>query len=87
MSDTRYPDGNRIRLYAAIGAQLKRRREELGLTMRAMAETIGTTHGAVSNFEDGALAQPIHILVAYAEAFDCSLDAIVPVLIDQRAAS
>lgn len=53
--------------------QLKRRRRELGLTQRALAECIGYSEKAISKWEGGALP-PAALLPRIADLLHCSTD-------------
>lgn len=81
----KHPDGKRIRLYGAVARCLQGKREAAGLTLQALAERTGVTKAMLSKIEDGQ-ACPLHVLVTLADVYDCSLDELVPVLTDVRAA-
>lgn len=82
----KYPDGNRIRLYACVAEVLKKRREEEGFTLRDLEEEIGVSHSTLAKIEEGTTACPLHVLVALAYVYDCTLDDLVPVIPDEAAA-
>jgi transcriptional regulator with XRE-family HTH domain len=82
----RYSDGNKIRLYTAIGETIRKRREEAGASRTKLAARIGVSDAMLDRIEEGITPCPIHVLVRLADAFDCSLDSLVPVLTDEAAA-
>lgn len=76
---TKHPDIKRIELYARIGEQIAKRREELGLTVQDLADKMRTNDGTLHRIEQGDTPVPVHLLVSLAEFFDCTLDDLVPV--------
>lgn len=82
----KYPDGNRIRLYASVAAALRARRDEEGFTLRELEAEIGVSHSTLAKIEEGTTACPLHVLVALADIYDCTLDDLVPVIADEAAA-
>jgi transcriptional regulator with XRE-family HTH domain len=81
----KYPDGKRIALYTAVGRELQRRREAAGITLADLAKRTGASTSQLSNAENGGPC-PLWMLVAIAEAYDVTLDDLVPVVIAERAA-
>ncbi len=81
----RYPDGKKIRLYAAVGVRLAAFREGANMTLTVLAQRTGLSKSQLSKIEDGQ-ACPLHVLVALADAYDVTLDELVPVLTETRAA-
>ena len=41
-----------------LGRRLQKRREELGLSMRELAERVGTTHPTILRLEEGSIERP-----------------------------
>ncbi len=80
-----FPDGKKIRLYAAVGARIACYREEAGLSQAQLGERIGVSKAQLGKIEDGQ-GCPLHVLVALADAYDVTLDDLVPVLIERRVA-
>lgn len=72
-SDTRAP--NRKASRDPLLAELRRRRTELGLTQRDLAERLGIGQRNVSDYERGRSAPTLHTLRRWAEALHCRLDA------------
>ena len=70
---------DRIRLYARVGEQLRAMRERHGRGMNEVAEALGVSRSTLQKIEQGVTPCPLHLLVAFAEAFDCTLDELVPV--------
>ncbi len=60
--------------YARIAAQVTRRRTELRLSQRELAELCGTTQSAIARFESGTRPPKLNTLIHIAEALDCELD-------------
>lgn len=79
-------DGNRIRLYAAIGEAVRAKRVGGKFTLEALSRATGLGKSQLSKVEEGVTSCPAHVLVAIANAFDCTLDDLVPVLADEAAA-
>lgn len=70
---------SRIHLHAAIGRAIQSRRVEAGLSLRAIAPHVGVSSNFLDKIEEGVSPCPIHVLVALANVFDCTLDDLVPV--------
>jgi transcriptional regulator with XRE-family HTH domain len=73
----------RDQLHASIGEAIRARRQSSGMTAErlatAMSGSLGTvTKGSLLKLEEGMTA-PLWMLVAAAEAFDCTLDDLVEV--------
>lgn len=54
--------------------KLRELRLELGLTLKALAEQIGTTDKNIWAYENGVAKPPIDILIEYAKYFSVSTD-------------
>lgn len=81
-----YPDAERIRLYAAVGATLRAKRKEAGMSVPSLAASIGVSASTLINYENGTTPPTLHALYRATMAFDCTLDDLVPVLVDGAAA-
>jgi transcriptional regulator with XRE-family HTH domain len=81
---TRHPDGDRLRLYRSVAREIQSHREAAGLSVPVVAKRIGVSTTQLSKIEEG-IACPLHVLVALADVFDCTLDDLVPVLVEARA--
>lgn len=79
-------DGNRIRLYAAVAETVRAKRLAGKLTQERLAAMIGVSKGQFAKIEEGLTSCPLHVVVALADAFDCTIDELVPVLTDEAAA-
>jgi transcriptional regulator with XRE-family HTH domain len=79
-------DGNRIRLYSAVAESIRAKRLAGKLTQEKLASIIGVSKGQLAKIEEGGTSCPLHVVVALADAFDCTLDDLVPVLTDEAAA-
>lgn len=55
-------------LYAAVGRELKERRQEAGMQQGELAEAVSLSRSSIANAEAGRQALPIHHLVEIAEA-------------------
>ena len=60
-----------------IGARFVEVRKELDKTQRAMAESLGTTQGMLSQYERGLVEPPLTIAVRLAETAKRSLEWVV----------
>lgn len=62
--------------YIALGSLLKEYRERQGLKQSDIAEKLGTTKAAISNYESGYRAISAKALKDYCKAIDISVDEI-----------
>lgn len=60
--------------YEALGDAIARRRADLGVSQRELAELCGTTQSAIARLESGARAPRLDTLLRVANALDCALD-------------
>ncbi len=60
--------------YTDLVGQVVRRREQLGLSQRELAELCGTTQSAIARFESARRPPKVDTLLGIAEALDCVLD-------------
>ena len=65
------------KLLASIGAEIKRRRQRLGMSQRGFAHAIGCDHTTISNYERGKNNMSIHGLFNIAEALGCEIKDLV----------
>ena len=79
-------DGDRIRLYAAIGEAVRAKRVGGKFTLEALSRATKISRSQLAKVEEGVTSCPAHVLVAIADAFDCTIDELVPVLTDEAAA-
>ncbi len=77
----------RRRLYDAVGRTICEMRVAAGMTQVDLARQVGMASGTLHRIEEGVIPCPLHHLVAMADVFDCSLDAIVPILTDAKEAA
>lgn len=56
---------------------IKKKREEKGLSQRGLAEKIGVTYAAVYQWETGRAVPTLSNLVSLADALECPIDAII----------
>jgi transcriptional regulator with XRE-family HTH domain len=59
--------------YERLGAEIARRRADLRLSQRELAELWGTTQSAVARLEAGRRAARLDTLLRVANALDCEL--------------
>ena len=57
--------------------EIKNRREQMGLTQKELAQRIGVTQGAVTQWEIGISRPSLTTLCKLADVFGCSVDDIV----------
>ena len=60
-----------------IGTQIKKYRQDLGLSQEALAEEVFVTRQTISNWENGKKYPDINSLVLLSNLFDISLDILV----------
>ena len=60
-------------LFARIADDVAKRRGELGMSQRELAELTGTTQSAIARLERGGRPPRIDTLLRIAEALDCDL--------------
>lgn len=64
-------------IYAQVGAEIRRRREGLGLSQAQLAERIGTGRTSITMIERGAQAILVHQLLEIAKALRVSPDKLI----------
>ena len=57
--------------------QLKNRRKALGLNQTALAEAVGVTPGAVSQWESGLTNPTLEMLVKISAVLQCTVDELL----------
>ena len=60
-----------------LGSQIRKRRQELGLSQDELAERVYATRQSVSNWENGKTCPDLKSLLLLAEVFSASLDELV----------
>jgi transcriptional regulator with XRE-family HTH domain len=66
------------RVYKAFGAQVRKRREVLGLTQLQLSTQIGLTRGSVANIEAGRQSVLLHQFLAIAAALQQTPEQLLP---------
>jgi transcriptional regulator with XRE-family HTH domain len=66
------------RLYQHIGKEIRRLREEAGMSQSQLADAIGHLRASVANIEAGRQKTPLHVLYAISEALETDLKAMLP---------
>lgn len=61
----------------SIGARIKQRRKELGLTQVQIKEATGISSGNMSEIENGSKLPSTPALIALSSTLDCSIDWIL----------
>jgi transcriptional regulator with XRE-family HTH domain len=67
-------DSRKIHVAETVGKNLRRMREDAGLSRPALARMAGVSESLVVNAENGTQAPALVALVAIAEVIDCTLD-------------
>lgn len=65
-------------LYHHVGNQLRKRRQELGLTQGQLADQIRVLRTSVTNIEAGRQKAPLHVLYALCAELEIELADILP---------
>jgi transcriptional regulator with XRE-family HTH domain len=65
-------------IYKAFGAQVRKRREVLGLTQLQLSTRIGLTRGSVANIEAGRQSVLLHQFLAIAAALQQTPEQLLP---------
>lgn len=66
------------KIYEAIGAAIRWRREVIGMTQATLAEKVGLSRPAVTNIERGGQALFVHHLLDLAHALDVEPASLLP---------
>lgn len=70
-------DARKIRIAEVVGKNLRRMREDAGLSRPALARMAGVSESLLRNAEQGVQAPALVALVAIAEVLDVTLDEMV----------
>ena len=65
---------NRRNLYVSVGAEIKERRKELGITQEDMAERIGKSPIHLRYLETGSRQSMLHVYVDIARELQCTVN-------------
>ena len=65
---------NRRNLYISVGAEIKERRKELGITQEDMAERIGKNPIHLRYLETGSRQSMLHVYVDIARELQCTVN-------------
>jgi transcriptional regulator with XRE-family HTH domain len=65
-------------LYQAVGARIRKRRDELGITQQSLGEQVGLSRTSVTNVEQGRQAILLHQLVQFARALGAEPSTFLP---------
>lgn len=76
--------GERIRFYDEVGRCIREAREASGMTQKALADALGTSHTTLGKIEHGTTPCPLYMAACIAEVLDTTLDALAPVMIAER---
>lgn len=71
-------------MYCRVGEAIRALRIDEGLTLREFSARAGITLSHMQKIESGQTACALHVLVKIADEFDTTLDALVPVAIDEK---
>lgn len=79
----KHPEAAKTAFNAMVGTCVRTYRRAGAMSQVALADHIGVSASMVQNIEIGAIACPLFALRNIAEVFDCTLDDLVPVTIDE----
>ncbi len=71
----------------AVGNAVRTMREQAGMNRRALCDASGVSASTLTNIENGAMACPMFVASAFAEALDCTLDDLCPVMVEEKDAA
>ncbi len=71
-------------MYVRVGEAIRAVRRNEALSCTEMARRLGVTLTHLQRVESGETACALHLLVRIADEFDLTLDALVPVAIDEK---
>lgn len=77
-------EGERVRFYDSVGRCIRESREAAGLTIKELADQIGTSHTTLGHIEHGTSSCSLYVLACIAEVLDTTLDSLAPVMIAER---
>ncbi len=66
----------------AVGRAVRTLREAAGMSQATLGAAAGMSHTALVNIECGATALPLFWASSITEVLDCTLDDLVPVMLD-----
>lgn len=69
-------------LYRYVGARLRRRRNELGMSQGELANAVGLLRTSVTNIEAGRQKAPLHILYKICAVLDIEVSVLLPPVSD-----
>ena len=61
----------------ALGRRIKESRKEAGMSQRALARAVGTSQGAISQYENGRYVMSIWMLMKLCEVLGASADELL----------
>lgn len=67
----------------AVGRSVRALRDAAGMSQRELCEAARVSAPMLVNIENGAIALPLFAASSIAEALDCTLDDICPVMISE----
>lgn len=82
-NDGRADDYAKSLFNVAVGRSVRVLREAAGLSRKSLGDAAKLTTTTLAAIESGAMACPLYAAASIAEAIDCTLDDIVPVMIDE----
>lgn len=74
-------------LYRHIGATIKRRRKQLGLTQERLAKQMSTSRASLANVETGRQNVLVHQLYGFAENLDLTIEDLLPPVVTEKPTS
>ena len=76
-----------MRFYEAAGDAVTHEREAAGLSMAALGALAGISSSTLQSIESGQTVLSLWYAAQIADALDITIDALAPVLIDERSAA
>lgn len=71
-------------LYVRVGARLRAARREQGVASAWLAPRVGLTQRTLQRMETGQVPFALHVVMAIANELDTSLDALLPVDLEEE---
>ncbi len=79
---------DRVRLlHEQVGKAILSARTRENIGQGELASRVGLSSSHMYKIEQGITACPLHVLVSIADELDTTLDALVPVMVDDRSAA
>ncbi len=83
----RLKGANHMRFYDESARAIRAARDASGLSRQVLAAQIGVTTSMLQSIENGSVPCSLYVAARIAEALDITIDALAPVLIDEKDAA